>query len=173
MAGEDRGSFGRALLRETERRLFDEQIPRLYRSLSLLEDEEIWRRPNENTPSVGNLVLHLCGNVRQWIGTGIGGAPDVRKRAEEFSEEGPLPKEDLTRRIDEMQADARKALAAADPASLLETHRIQAFEETGLAILVHVVEHFSYHVGQISYVAKSIRNVDLAYYEGMNLDETT
>ena len=153
MAGEDQDAFGRALLRETERRLFDELIPRLHRALSLLSTEEIWRRPNENTPSVGNLVLHLCGNVRQWIGSGIGGAPDIRRRPEEFAEKGPLPKEDLARRIGEMEALARKALVEADPAVLLESRRVQIFQESRLAILVHVVEHFSYHVGQISYVA--------------------
>src|SRR5215212_1167650 len=90
--------FGRALIEETRRRLFRDSQPRVHKCLAQLSDEEIWQRPNDETVSLGNLVLHLCGNLRQNILTGLGGAPDHRQRALEFSERGPIPAAELLRR---------------------------------------------------------------------------
>lgn len=162
-------AFGSALIAETHRRLFAESVPRLKKCLAQLSQDEIWRRPNEQTVSVGNLVLHLCGNVRQRIISGLGGAPDVRQRDREFSEPGPLPADKLLQRLDTTMDEARDALQRLDPATLLDKHHVQGFEESGLSILIHVVEHFSYHVGQITYFVKSQKTVDLKYYDGVDL----
>lgn len=170
--GYEKDTLGRALLTETERRLFDESMPRLRRCLQELSVDEIWHRPNEQTPSVGNLVLHLAGNVNQWIVATLGGAPDVRNRPLEFAERGPLPTSELLGRLEAVMADARKALRAFDPGRLLEKRAVQCFEETGVSILVHVAEHFSYHVGQITYVVKSRKNIDLNYYPEGDLSAT-
>jgi uncharacterized damage-inducible protein DinB len=165
--------FGRALIAETKRRLIREFPPRIHRSLGQLTEGEIWWRPNAETVSVGNLVLHLIGNVRQNILSGLGGAPDGRRRQTEFDEPGPLPTADLLRRLDELMAEVDVALDGVDPASLLTVRRVQGFEESGLSILVHVVEHFSYHVGQISYFVKARKAVDLGYYAGVDLNVTS
>ncbi len=162
--------FGEALVTECRRRLFGEYLPRLRKCLGHLTDDEIWRRPNGNTPSVGNLVLHLCGNARQWIVAGLGGEKDSRERAKEFSERGPIPALELLRRLEETMAEVEIALGGVDPKRLLEVRRVQGFEESGLSILVHVVEHFSYHVGQVTYVVKSLKDIDLAYYAGVDLN---
>jgi putative RNA 2'-phosphotransferase len=77
-------SLGRELIAESKRRLLDQSLPRLKKCLELLSEEEIWFRPNTKALSVGNLVLHLCGNVTQHIVSGLGGAPDTRRRAEEL-----------------------------------------------------------------------------------------
>ncbi len=164
--------FGRALIAEAERRLLAESLPRLERCLSLLTEEEIWQRPNAATPSVGNLILHLCGNVRQWIVAALGGAPDVRRRAEEFNPTDPIPADELRARLTATLRQAHETLRRLDPASLLEKRPVQGFEETGIAILVHVVEHFSYHVGQISFRVKTLHGVDLGYYAGQDLNRT-
>jgi len=165
--------FGRALLAEAKRRLLGESVPRLRKCLGLLSEEEIWSRPNAETTSVGNLVLHLQGNARQYIVAGLGGAPDQRRRSAEFAETGPLPTAELLSRLDALMAEVEATLDRVDPTSLLEKRRVQGFDESGLSILVHVVEHFSYHVGQISYVVKSRQAVDLQYYDGVNLEATS
>jgi len=163
-------AFGIALIEESKRRLLDESVPRIKKCLANLTEEEVWRRPNAETVSVGNLVLHLCGNVRQWICTGLGGEPDNRKRSAEFEEPGPIPTELLLARLDETMADAERVMDAADPAALLKMHPVQGFEESGLSILVHVVEHFSYHTGQITYAVKTSKAIDLGYYAGQDLE---
>jgi len=159
------------LIKEVKRRLFDESVPRLKKCLSQLNEEEIWHRPNEQTVSVGNLVLHLCGNVTQWILCGLGNEADKRVRHEEFDEKGPIPVEKLTENIDDIMARVDNLLDHLDPDILLEKRKTQGFEETGLSILIHVVEHFSYHIGQITYIVKSGKNVDLKYYEDIDLNK--
>ena len=165
-------SLGQALIADSEHRLIEEFYPRLQKCLSLLTEEEIWARPNEQTVSVGNLVLHLCGNVRQHIGFGLGALPDIRERAKEFSEKGPLPTTEVLELLERTMNMVRLVLENLDPDSLLEKRMIQGSEVSGLGTLLHVVEHFSYHVGQIGYSVKSRKNVDLGYYAGEDLDRT-
>ena len=100
--------------------------------------------------SVGNLLLHLNGNVRQWIISGFGGATDSRERSKEFAEKGPHPSSVLLARLERTLREAAEVIEGLDPDSLLETRRIQGCDVDGVRILVHVVEHFSYHVGQIT-----------------------
>ena len=162
--------LGAALLQECRLRLFDESLPRIRKCLAELTVEEIWARPNEQTVSAGNLVLHLAGNVRQYVLATLGGVPDVRERQKEFDEPGPLPTAELLGRLEKAMAEVSTVLDRIDPSTLLQTHRVQGFVESGLSILVHVVEHFSYHTGQIAYIVKSRKNVDLGFYRGRNLN---
>lgn len=161
--------FGRALVEECKRRLFEESYPRIQKCIGMLTEEEIWRRPNEELVSVGNLVLHLCGNVRQWICSGLGRQPDERHRAREFSETGPIPTDELLKRLADTVHDAKDVLDGVDTDLLLERRSVQAYEETGLSIIIHVVEHFSYHTGQITYYTKLVKHVDTGYYAGHDL----
>jgi len=160
----------RLLIAESKRRLLGESLPRLEKCLALLSEEEIWRRPNHETVSVGNLVLHLCGNLGQWLLSTFGGQPDRRERAAEFEEKGPIAKAELLARLRDTMRRTELVLDAVDSATLGQLRRVQGFQETGVAILVHVVEHFSYHVGQVSYVVKSRQAVDLDYYRGTDLN---
>lgn len=162
--------WGQALIDETNRRLFDESIPRIRKCLDQLTDDEIWYRPNAETVSIGNLVIHLCGNARQWICSGLGGEPDHRERSREFAERGPIPRAELLSRLDTIEADVRRTLETVDPTSLLDKRPVQIYQESGLSILVHVVEHFSYHTGQITYAVKSRKAVDMGYYAGQQLE---
>ena len=163
--------IGAALIRESRRRLLDESLPRIRKCLAQLTVDEIWFRPNEQTVSVGNLVLHLAGNVRQYIIATLGGAADVRERQKEFDVTGPMATADLLDRLEQAMAEVSSVLDRLDPATLLQTHRVQGFVESGLSILVHVVEHFSYHTGQIAYIVKSRKNVDLGFYRGKDLNK--
>lgn len=160
-----------ALIAEVKRHLLEESWPRLQKSVSTLDEETLWHRVNERTNSVGNLVLHLNGNVRQWIVSGLGGAPDERMRAREFSERGPIPAAALLSRLEATLKQAAAVLESLDPESLLGPKRIQGHDVDGLGALLHVMEHFSYHLGQVTHMVKALQNVDLGYYEGIDLDQ--
>ena len=169
-SGQTSESLGRALIKESCRRLFDESHARIRQCVALLNEDEIWYRPNAHTVSIGNWVLHLSGNIRQWIVSGLGRAPDVRARDAEFSEPGPIPTEELLAGLDATMRKAKTVLEAFDPTRLLEGITVQGQQETGLTILVHVVEHASYHTGQISYAVKSRKDLDLGYYATTDLN---
>ena len=161
--------FYSLFIQEINRRLFKESFPRLRQCLHELSEEEIWYKPNENSNSVGNLSLHLMGNARQWVISGLGKEADVRTRQQEFEEKGPIPTETLTQQLDELEKELTACIGSIPEDKLLVTHEVQGFKENGIAILVHVVEHFSYHVGQITYFVKARKNIDTAYYGGLDL----
>ena len=140
--------FYSLFIQEINRRLFTESFPRLRQCLKELSEEEIWYKPNENSNSVGNLSLHLMGNARQWVISGLGNKPDVRTRQQEFDEKGPIPTATLLQQLDALEEELAACIASIPESNLLETYDVQGFKENGIAILVHVVEHFSYHVGQ-------------------------
>ncbi len=157
------------LMHEVDRRLFEENFPRLRQCLGELTKTDVWHRPNANSNSVGNLTLHLIGNCRQWILSGLGGQKDKRNRQREFDEQGPFSTEELLEQIDRLEGELKEVLQMIIPEDLVEKRPVQAFEESGISILVHVVEHFSYHVGQITYYVKARKNIDTAYYEDLDL----
>jgi len=158
------------IVAEVRRRLFDESLSRIHLCLEKLTEEEVWVRPNEQSNSVGNLILHLNGNARQWIVAGLGGFPDRRERNMEFQERGPIAKAELLARTEGLRQDIEKVLSGLTPEDLTRIYLVQGFRESGLSILVHVVEHFSYHVGQIAYFVKARKGFDLGFYRGVKLD---
>ncbi|MEO1259121.1 MAG: DUF1572 family protein [Bacteroidota bacterium] len=159
------------LIAEVRKRLMEEGVPRIKKCLSELNEQEIWMRPNEHSNGVGNLVLHLCGNVRQWVVSGLGGLPDTRNRSLEFNEKGPIPTSELIARLDAVMEETDQVLNLLTSEQIVQPINIQGFDETGLSVLVHVMEHFSYHVGQITYFVKWKKDIDTAYYGGMELNE--
>ena len=162
-----------ALIDEVKRRIITESVPRIKKCLAQLSEEEIWHRPNEHVVSVGNLILHLCGNLRQWVLSGLGGAPDHRQRDAEFAQTVPIPTDALIRQLDTLMQEVEQVLDRITPQDLVATRPVQAYQETGLAILMHVTEHFSYHTGQITYYVKTRKNIDLQYYGGQDLNRTS
>jgi len=163
-------SFLQLFTTEIKRRLFEESQARLERCLNELSEDDIWWRPNENSNSVGNLVLHLCGNARQWILSGLGGALDERKRQTEFDERGPIPRAELILKVQQVMAEIDAVLDRLVPQDLERPIVVQGFQETGMSILIHVVEHFSYHVGQMAYIVKARLDKQTNFYEGINLE---
>lgn len=147
------------------RRLKSEYLPKIERCLNELTDDDIWWRPHETGNSIGNLILHLCGNMRQWIISGLGEAPDVRERGKEFSETGPVGKYLLLEKLRSTVREADAVLEGFDTNRLLEVRQIQVFELTCLDALSHVVEHFAQHTGQIIYITKLRRRIDLRFYD--------
>ncbi len=154
----------KSLQLEFKRRINEEGLHRIAKCLSMLTEQEVWLRPNVNTVSIGNLVMHLSGNVRQWICAGLGGQKDIRTRDLEFSTESGINKEELMERIAQTISAANKVVDEMTAADLNKKFDVQVYKENGLSIIVHVVEHFSYHVGQITYAVKSLKNIDTQYY---------
>jgi uncharacterized damage-inducible protein DinB len=158
------------LLAEVRRRLYDENVVRLNKCLDDLTLDEIWHKPNAHSNSVGNLVLHLCGNVQQWIVAGIGGKTDTRERQWEFANDERFTKVELKQKVAQVMKAVELTLQQITPSDLLEKRAVQCYEETPLSILIHVVEHFSYHVGQMTYVVKLWKDKDMGYYANLNLE---
>ncbi len=126
-----------------------ERLGRIRHCVGQLDDEQVWWRPHDAMNSVGNLLLHLGGNLRQWIVAGVGGVPDARDRPAEFAERGPIPGQELIRRLETAVAEADAALAALDGSRLLEPRRIQGFDETVLSAIWRSLEHLSGHAQEI------------------------
>jgi len=152
-----------AFLAQSRRLLTQSYLPRIEKSVEGLSDEQLWWRANAESNSIGNLILHLAGNIRQWIVSGIGGAADARDRQREFDERGPLPAAELLARIRSAVEDADQVLANLSAAALLERRRIQTYDVTVLQAIYTVVEHFSMHTGQTILLAKMWKG-DLGFY---------
>jgi uncharacterized damage-inducible protein DinB len=153
-----------AFVLEARSLLKDDFMPKIRKCLDLLSDEDMWWRAHETNNSVGNLLLHLAGNVRQWIISGVGGSPDHRERWKEFSERSPILREELWSKLETTIHEADAVLANFPREQLLQPRVIQKYEQTALQAVFHVVEHFSYHTGQIVYVTKLRQARDLNFY---------
>ncbi len=147
-------------------------MARIKKCFDQLSDEEIWKRPNGNLVSMGNLVLHLSGNVRQYILFGLGGNPDKRLRQTEFDHQEIISKETLLEDMDQLMVEVQNVLRGLNPECLTQKYSIQGIDITGFGILMHVVEHFSYHVGQITWYTKLVKDMDMQYYAGKDLNIT-
>ena len=131
-------------------------LEKIEHCLGQLSDEQVWQRPRPSLNSVGNLLEHLCGNVRQWLVAGLGGAPDVRDRPAEFAERGPIPKAELRRRLREVVEEARRALERQTARQWLEARRMQGCEVTGLRALFDSVPHFRGHTQEIVHMTRAL-----------------
>lgn len=142
------------------------------RCVGLLTVEQIWHRPNEVSNAIGNLVLHLSGNVRQWIIAGLGDQPDARDRPSEFAQRDTIPTADILNRLRETVQDAVLVISQLTPEELSRPIKIQGYDVSGLSAVFHVTEHFSLHTGQIVYATKILLNRDLSLYDadGSRLD---
>ncbi len=136
--------------------------------LGKLTPEQVWARGGENENAVGNLVLHLCGNVRQWIISGVGGEPDRRRRDAEFAAREGLSPAELRAALEETVAAAARVIGTLPPGRLTETAAIQAYKVTMLEAIYHVVEHFAQHTGQILFATKQMSGEDLGFYRHLN-----
>jgi len=151
-------------LRSSARKL-DQLLSRIRDCLAKLSTDEIWARGHENENAIGNLVLHLNGNVRQWIISGVGGAPDTRARDAEFAARGGIELADLRERLESTVREAIVAIGKVTPDRMTERLTIQKYEVTVMEAIFHVVEHFAQHTGQIIFVTKMLTGEDLGFYK--------
>lgn len=150
---------------ESRRYLSSAYLPRIRACVEQLPNDAIWWRANEESNSIGNLILHLAGNVRQWIASGVGGAPDTRDRQAEFDRREPISNAELLATLTAAVGAADAALARVTPAELPERRTIQGHDTTVFEAIYHVVEHFSTHTGQIIALTK-MRPEARVHFEG-------
>jgi hypothetical protein len=136
--------------------------------LESLTEEQLWWRPNDASNSIGNLVLHLNGNVRQWLLASFNQLGDIRDRPVEFNQRTPIPRAALLEQIGATMQEASETLSRLTEADLLAAFEIQGYNVSGLAAVYQVVEHFGLHYGQILYVTKMLRGEDLNSYRELS-----
>jgi uncharacterized damage-inducible protein DinB len=132
--------------------------------LSRLSDEQIWARGSESENAIGNLVLHLGGNVRQWIVSSVGNQPDHRQRDVEFAARAGLASAELAKHLRTVVDEATATIEALPPDDLARRLKIQSYDVTALEAIYHAVEHFSGHTGQIIYATKLLLGEDLGFH---------
>ncbi len=148
----------------------EENVRMISIALSKVVEEELWTKQNQSLNTLGNQLLHICGNMTQYIVSGLGGNPDDRNREEEFSTEDGFTKDELLQRLLLTVQTSTTIIDDATPENLLKKRNVQGFELSGTGIVLHAVEHFSYHTGQIAMQVKLVIDQPLKFYEGMNLN---
>jgi uncharacterized damage-inducible protein DinB len=144
----------------------DQLLRRIEACVDRLTTEQIWMRGTENQNAIGNLMLHLTGNVRQWILHGVAGQPDHRVRDSEFSNRTEIAPSELKYRLRSTVEEALAVVKSLTPEQLLEKTSIQVYDDVSkLQAVFHVVEHFSMHTGQIIFLTKGLTGEDLGFYK--------
>ncbi len=149
----------------------DESTRMVSLSFDKLLEEDIWKKPNENSNSIGNLILHLCGNITQYAISSLGGTEDKRKRDEEFSAKEGLRKSELLNKLKDTVTKAKDSIKKVSVSELLRKREVQGFNMSGIGIAIHVTEHYSYHTGQIAFWTKQLKDKkSLGFYDGIDLN---
>ncbi len=151
-------------------KLLKQYWPRMRECVESLTDEQVWWRPNDASNSIGNLLLHLNGNVQQWLVAPLSGIEDTRDRPAEFGQRDVVPSAALIEKLDATLQRASEVLSRLTEAELVAMFDIQGYRVSGLEAVYQVVEHFGLHHGQIVYVTKMLRGADLGFYR--ELDKT-
>lgn len=138
---------------------------RIQNCLERLSQDQIWWRGSDESNAVGNLVLHLSGNVRQWIIASVGGSPDSRDRDSEFAARDGIDASTLSSTLAATVDEAIRVIESVTPQQLTERVQVQGYDKSVLEAIYHVVEHFSLHTGQIMYATKLLRKEDLGFYK--------
>ncbi|HKU73835.1 MAG TPA: DinB family protein [Pyrinomonadaceae bacterium] len=157
-------TVSRAFITRASEFLVGDYLPKIERCLEKLTDEQIWWRANEESNSIGNLILHLCGNARQWIICGVGSQPDNRNRDSEFQQRHPIPRTELLTLLRSTLSEIQTTLGNLDPTTVLDRRKIQGHDVDILEAIFHVTEHFSMHSGQIIMLTKMLTSSDLRFY---------
>ena len=149
-----------------------ENVPRINKCFSELSEKQVWQKPNDASNSIGNLILHLCGNITQYIISSLGGNADQRERDLEFSTRDGMTKNQLIDKLTKVVDQSVFIMSEIPELELMRKRKVQAFDLSGIGIIIHVVEHFSYHTGQIAFLTKQLINKDLGFYEDIDLNST-
>lgn len=149
-------------------KLVNQYWPRLRKCVESLTDDQIWWRPNPSSNSIGNLVLHLNGNVRQWLVDSFNKKEDQRDRPAEFAAAGEISGAELLARLGRTIHEGEQVINRLGEADLITPYEIQGYNVHGLEAVYQVVEHFGLHYGQIAYITKMLNDHDLGFYKELN-----
>lgn len=147
----------------------DENTRMIQKSLNDISEEEFWKKPNESLNSIGNLILHLCGNITQYIISSLGETEDLRNREIEFSVANIADKRVVLNQLVHTVDTAKRVIFDTSISQLLKVRSVQGFTFSGVGVIIHAVEHYSYHTGQIAFWVKQLKNKDLGFYDGIDL----
>lgn len=154
----------RLFLEFSRNKLLEQYWPRLRTCVESLTDEQVWWRPNDSTNSIGNIILHLNGNVRQWLVASFKRLEDKRDRPAEFSQRAVISGTVLLAQLGSTMTEVSEVLSRLTETDLLAPFEIQGYHVRGLDAVYQVVEHFGLHYGQILYITKMIQGKDLGFY---------
>ena len=157
--------IAKAFLDKSRNLMLADYVPKIERALEPLSDDDVWWRPNEASNSIGNLILHLRGNVTMWIVGGVGRLPFERHRQAEFDERTKIASSELKRRLKETVEQADEVMRGVSPSELVTRRQIQGYDVTVLEAIYHVVEHFGMHTGQIILLSKARVGRELNLWE--------
>lgn len=132
----------------------DKALRKIRHCVNQLTDDQVWWRPTESMNSVANLLLHLSGNLGQWIVAGVGGVADVRERQKEFDQRSSTPKTELIQQIENAVADAKRTLSGMSAEELLRIRPVQGYDVSGMQAILHSVAHFRGHVQEIVHMTR-------------------
>ncbi|WP_339726007.1 DinB family protein [Maribacter stanieri] len=149
----------------------DESTRMIKKSLAEISEDEVWHKPNPSLNSIANLMVHLCGNISQYVISSLGETEDKRNRDDEFSVTGGLTKDELFTKLESVVDDAKRVIFNVTPNQLVKMRSVQGFSFSGVGIILHAVEHYSYHTGQIAFWVKQLKNKDLGFYDGIDLNK--
>lgn len=148
----------------------DESSRMLRKTFAELSEADMWKRPNTASNSIGNLVLHLCGNIRQYAISSLGNQPDTRLRDAEFAAQEGYSKAELLEMLLATVEEAKTTIQTTSAEDWLRVRSVQGFQFSGVGIVLHVVEHYSYHTGQIAFWTKLLKDKDLGFYADLDLN---
>ena len=146
-----------------------EGLRMVVKALDFIDEKELWQLPVENGMSLGNQILHSCGNMRQYIISSLGNQIDSRKRELEFKTKSQLEKKVLLKQLKETINASIQIINKTNEQEYLKVKKVQAFSFSGIGLVLHAVEHFSYHVGQIAFWIKFSTQKDLGFYNSIDL----
>ena len=141
-------------------------------AIGKITDDQVWKRPNDNSNSIGNLILHLCGNMTQYVMASLGEQEDHRNRDAEFDCINGLSKVELISKLYETVTNVKSTIENVSEGQLLKKRNVQGFTFSGMGCVIHAVEHYSYHTGQIAFWVKQMVDEKLGFYDGMDLNVT-
>ena len=164
-------SLKKHFVHEFEIRVFEESYARIYKCLTMLNEKQLWSSPNSTIPSAGCQIMHLCGNARQWILSGLGELPDNRDRDQEFIVQENIRKSDFIFLLENLKSQLNRYFQELTEENLEEIYSIQGFNVTGFSAIAHVMEHFSYHTGQITLLTKIHTGKETGFYSEIDLNQ--
>jgi uncharacterized damage-inducible protein DinB len=150
----------------------DENTRMVGKCLQELSEDEMWITPNAHSNSIANLILHLCGNITQYAISSLGQKEDLRERDQEFAIKSGFNKAEVFHKLTETVNLAKSTIKNTPVEQFVRKRMVQGFSLSGIGIIVHVVEHYSYHTGQIAFWVKQLKNKDLGFYENIDLSVT-
>ncbi len=149
----------------------DENLRMIRIALAQITEEEIWLKPNTTLNSIGNLILHLCGNLTQYGISSLSGATDDRVRDLEFSTESGFLKQELLDKLETTVNQVKATIIQVSDEHLIQIKEVQGYQFSGIGNAIHLVEHFSYHTGQIAFWVKLLKSNDLGFYSNVDLNK--